>query len=95
MENKFLPIGSIVQLKNTNKKVMVIGFLCKEQDKDGELYDYVGCPYPEGMISYDTNLLFNNNQIEKVFKEGYKDNEEIKYENQLESLLNSIKNNKE
>lgn len=91
MENKFLPIGSIVLLKKTKKKVMVIGFLCKEQDKDSNLYDYIGCDYPEGVISSDINLLFNNDDIDSVICEGYIDNEENLFKEKLNKLIVTIK----
>lgn len=89
MENKFLPIGSIVLLKGASKKIMVTGFLCKEPNNE-KIYDYVGCPYPEGMISFDTNLLFDNNQIDKVIEEGYKDNDEILYKQKLNELVDNL-----
>ena len=92
MENNFLPIGSIVLLKGASKKVMITGFLCKEQDKEGELYDYIGCPYPEGIISFDKNALFNNSQIEKVICKGYIDLEEIEYKKKINEFIENIKN---
>ena len=95
MENKFLPIGSIVLLKGAKKKIMITGFLCKDVDNNSELFDYLGCPYPEGLIAFNQNVLFNNDQIEQVFKEGYKDNEEIEYKEKLNKLIEDIKNSGE
>ena len=91
MENKFLPIGSIVLLKKSKKKVMVTGFLCKEQDKDSSLYDYIGCAFPEGIISSEMNLLFNNDDIDSVIFEGYKDEEENIFKDKLNKLIETIK----
>ncbi len=91
MENNFLPIGSIITLKKTKKKVMIIGFLCKEQDKDSNLYDYIGCAYPEGVISSDINLLFNNDDIDSIICDGYIDNEEKLFKEKLNKLIETIK----
>ena len=44
-----LPIGSVVLLKDSTKKVMIIG-ICQFQTVPGEakprIWDYVGCPFP-------------------------------------------------
>ena len=44
-----LPIGTVVLLKNSKKRIMIIGLLQK-QIKDGEeiIWDYSACFYPEG-----------------------------------------------
>ena len=44
---ELLPIGSVVTLQGTAKKVMIIGILQMQQES-GKLYDYLGVPYPEG-----------------------------------------------
>lgn len=81
MKERFLPIGSVVLLKNANKPIMVTGFcivptgteITKDGEKEAELkvYDYCGCRYPEGTM--DTNLFhaFNHDQIEEILFTGY------------------------
>ena len=53
MEEKLLPIGSVVKLKNGQKRLMITGFLQMEQDEKGQknIWDYSGCLYPEGMLT--------------------------------------------
>ena len=48
MEEKFLPIGSVVKLKDGQKRLMITGFLPIEQNEKGEknVWDYSGCLYP-------------------------------------------------
>ena len=72
---KYLPIGSVVLLKNAKKRVMVTGFIARAQETGDKIFDYMGCLYPEGVVSSDKNLLFNHDQIDKIFYLGYTDEE--------------------
>ena len=42
MEGKFLPIGSVVRLKDGQKRLMITGFLQMEQGENGQknIWDY-------------------------------------------------------
>lgn len=73
---KYLPIGSVVLLENALKKVMITGYAITN-DEDNKIYDYMGCLWPEGVISSDRNILFDHEKIEKIFAVGYS-NEETK-----------------
>ena len=70
--NGLLPIGSVVLLKNSTKRVMIMG-VCQGTVSEGErrIYDYVGCFFPEGYMSADKNFLFNQDQIDRLFAIGY------------------------
>ena len=72
---EYLPIGSIVLLKNATKKIMIYGRRQMAADT-GEMFDYVACLYPEGNISDEYTLLFNHEQIDQVVFRGYSDAEE-------------------
>jgi hypothetical protein len=76
--NGLLPIGSVVLLTGSTKKVMIIGVLQKAVDT-GVIYDYVGCVYPEGYFSADKTILFDAIQIEKMFSIGYQDEEQFAF----------------
>lgn len=80
---KYLPIGTVLVLKESNKKVMIIGFLGVDKDNSKILYDYIGCLYPEGMLDSGKNLLFNHDQINKIYHFGYCDNEEKEFKKNL------------
>ena len=43
-----LPIGSVVLLKNSTKKLMIMGFAQVAAENQEKVYDYVGCVFPEG-----------------------------------------------
>ena len=71
----FLPIGSIVLLKNGKKKVMIYGRLQRRINEE-TTYDYIACLYPEGNIGEDYMYLFNHDDIDTVVYRGYSDAEE-------------------
>lgn len=82
-----LPIGTVVLLKNSKKRVMIIGVLQK-QIKDGEevIWDYSACLYPEGFMGPDKTFLFNTDQIEKVFAVGYQDQEQFAFKEKIDEI---------
>ncbi len=90
---KYLPIGTVVLLSGGEKRVMITGFCAIPGDDTKKVYDYIGCLYPEGFISSSQNLLFNHEQIEKLYYLGYSDDEEKKFKNKLKETLNNLSKN--
>lgn len=88
--DKYLPIGSIVLLKEGNKKIMIFG---RKQIhiKSKEMYDYVACFYPEGNINEDYTFLFNHEDINEVIFKGYEDNDEIEYNKKLNEVVQIVR----
>lgn len=73
-----LPIGTIVLLKEAQKKLMIHGV--KQTDKKtGIEYDYIGVLYPEGNVSEEMMFLFNDEHIEEIIFRGYEDEERDKF----------------
>ncbi len=87
MEEKYLPIGSVVMLKNGKKRLMVTGYAQIDMQKRDKVYDYSGCMFPEGVISTDKTLLFNHSDIEKIYCIGFKDEEQLQYNKKLQEVL--------
>ena len=77
-KDQYLPIGSIVRIKGSEKKLMIFGRRQKEKDKE-RLWDYVACLYPEGNLSMEVSILFQQEQIEEIYFLGYSDDEEAEY----------------
>lgn len=75
---ELLPIGSVVLLKESTKRVMIVGLKQKQVDDD-KIWDYSACIYPEGILDPDHLFLFDNNQIETLFFMGYQDGEGMQY----------------
>lgn len=85
MEEKYLPIGTIVRLKEATKRIMVIGY-CPIAE-DGRKFDYIGCLYPEGMVSPKESLLFNHEQVEAITFKGLVDDEQVKFMIKLKEVM--------
>lgn len=85
---ELLPIGSVIELKNSSKKIMITGYAPITVEKKSKMYDYLGCYYPEGVVSNHNYLLFNHDKIEKVWAIGPIDKE-------VEQILSNFKRIKE
>lgn len=79
----FLPLGTIVLLKDAQKKLMICGRI-QTDVATGKVYDYSACVYPEGLISSSEVIMFNNDNIDKVFFVGYQDPDEFRFRKILE-----------
>lgn len=87
---KYLPIGTVVMLKNGKKRAMITGFCSISGDDKTKVFDYSGCLYPEGFISSNQTLLFNHEQIEKIYYLGLIDEEEKQFKQKLNEMINTM-----
>jgi len=92
-KEKYLPIGSVVLLKDAKKRIMVTGFAAKGKETGNKIFDYMGCLYPEGVMSSDKNLLFNHDQIDKIYYIGYIDEEWKIIEKKLKEIVEKNNSN--
>lgn len=90
MNKRYLPIGSVVKLKNNNKSIMITGYYSVEYANDLEIYDYSGCAYPEGVMIKSSYCSFNQKDIKEVLFEGYKTKEYTKLTNGLNEIDSEI-----
>ena len=90
---KYLPLGSVVLMKEAKKRVMITGYAVKAEELGNKIWDYIGCLWPEGMISPDKNLLFDHKDIHKIFAIGYTDEEQKSFMRLLDkaTMLNEQK----
>lgn len=92
MNKRYLPIGSVVKLKNNNKSIMITGYYSVEYANDLEIYDYSGCAYPEGVMIKSSYCSFNSKRYKRNIIEGYKTEEYTKLTNELNDIDNEIVN---
>ena len=93
---KYLPIGSVVLMNGATKRVMITGYAVKSPEYGNKVFDYIGCLYPEGMVSSDKNLLFDHKDIQKIFAIGFTDDEQKQFIEKLKTLVaESEKTNKQ
>jgi hypothetical protein len=84
---QLLPIGTVVLLKEGNKRLMIYGIkqsVQSDPEKPGEEYDYIGVPYPEGNMGTDYQYLFNHDNIKEVYFRGFEDVERQEFIYNLE-----------
>ena len=94
-KEKYLPIGTVVLLNGAQKRIMIIGFMASANDSKDKVYDYMGCLYPMGVLSSDQTLVFNHDQIDKIYYMGYTDKEEKEFKNNLQKLLDETQKESE
>jgi len=87
-----LPVGSVVLLKGGQHRAMIIGYCQRRVDNPGEIYDYVGCLYPEGYIGAQKNYLFNRDQIDKIYHVGYQTEGQFAFAEKMETAIASLRN---
>lgn len=88
---KYLPIGSVVTLKNSYERLIIIG-VNQKSSKDGKVYDYAACLYPYGYVNGDELFLFNNDKVKKIYFKGFFDVEMKDYYEDIEWVKNGGKN---
>ncbi len=92
---KYLPIGTVVLLKGGTKRLMITGFCVSSEEKKDEIWDYVGCLYPEGVLSTGTNCVFDHNQISKIIYMGLIDDEEKNFKKLLTESISKMEEEKQ
>ena len=90
---KYLPIGTVVMLREGKHRLMITGFCASEFEVQKKVYDYIGCFYPEGLITLDRCILFNHNDIDKIYYLGLSDNEEKQFKQKLVQFMKSSSGN--
>lgn len=90
-KDKYLPIGTVCLLKDGKKRIMIIGFCIEPEEDKGKIYDYGACLYPEGIISSDKTILFNHDQIDKIYYMGYTDEEQRQFDDKLKEIVSKVK----
>ncbi len=99
MNNKrWLPIGSVVNVRESAIKFMIIsrGLLIAQNEGEGAYYDYGGCAYPQGLIN-EQIMYFNSEDITEVLFRGFENEYERRLQNNLSEWVEklNVKNMKE
>ncbi|WP_424554762.1 DUF4176 domain-containing protein [Streptococcus agalactiae] len=93
MENKILPLGSVVTLKNGDGSQLLIVTRAAIIKEDGvEVYfDYGSVLIPQGMVSPENVYFFNSENIEEIIFIGFENEAEkefqVNYENMIDQSI--------
>ena len=101
MEDRFLPIGTVVLLKGGKRELMIMSYCIMPNgevydktgkiDAKGKIFDYGACFYPEGMVTSDQLFAFNHDQIERVCFKGYETDKQKEISKVLNGGLEEMK----
>lgn len=86
-----LPIGSVVLVGNSTKKVMIVGLCQKGGSDEVKLWDYAGVIYPEGYLDPNKLFLFNNDQITQIYALGYQDSEQMAFKKKADAMMEELR----
>ena len=88
--NHILPLGSVVTLKRGDIKLIIVG-RAQLFNNGGTIgyFDYSALGYPQGVIAQSEFAFFNDEDIEKVLFEGYRDEQEIEFADSYEENIKS------
>lgn len=84
---KLYPIGTIVRLKGIAHPIMIIGFYQVYEEK---VYEYVGVPYPTGLVSTNSMMAFRPPLIEALLAKGYEDDNAKKLDRAMDRIVSGI-----
>lgn len=77
---KYMPIGSVLKLKNKIGLYMIIGYKCETSNIE---FDYLAVKYPGGITNNAQFDVFNHDEIEKIHHIGMVDNIQREYKKNL------------
>lgn len=80
------PIGTVVRLREGEKRLVIIGRFQTLLSTE-EVYDYVGCLYPEGYLKPEQSFVFNHDAIAEVVHRGFVDDEEQQFLEKVHAAL--------
>ncbi|WP_455721606.1 DUF4176 domain-containing protein [Agathobacter sp.] len=86
-----LPIGSVVLIGNSKRRVMIVGVCQKGGSNPEKIWDYTGVIFPEGFLDPENMFLFDNEQITKVFAIGYQDEEQMAFKQMADAKIKELK----
>ncbi len=87
-----LPIGSVVLLKDSEKRVMIVGVCQKGASEPDKIWDYTGVIFPEGFFAADKMFMFDNEQIEQIYALGYQDAEQLAFKLKIDEVIDKLRN---
>ncbi|WP_304580917.1 DUF4176 domain-containing protein [Dubosiella newyorkensis] len=90
---ELLPLGSVVTLKNGDKKIMIIGRFQRSKES-GKIYDYAAVLWPEGMIDSTKMYLFDHKDTRVLYYIGLQNEEEFNFRFVLEEEYEKVGRNR-
>lgn len=91
MTKEYLPLGTVVMLKNGKKPMIIVGYLGKNPNQPDQVFDYYAYPYPEGCMDSSIVYQFDQESIAGMLCLGYRDLETTAYLKALSEQAEDLK----
>ena len=85
-----LPIGTVIQLKEIDVRIMICGYCSEQAEYPNYVWDYAGFLFPIGYTSKKMIVSFDAEQIQQIITYGFQDEEQIKYMEELAKVMETI-----
>jgi len=89
MYSELLPLGSVVTIKDIEPDVIIIGRVASRSGED-KVYDYIGAPYPLGVIDPDQLVFFDHDQVDDIDFIGCKNELEVDFRERVLNKLDDL-----
>ena len=88
-----LPPGSVVLLKGALRRLQIIG-LVQANAESRKLYDYCAVPFPEGYVGPDHVVMFQHEDIDRIYAVGHLDEGTYRFLDHAEQRLRDLREGK-
>lgn len=88
-KEEILPLGTVVTLKNGDESALMIvarGSIV-ENNREEVYFDYGAVLIPQGMLAPEAVYFFNKDNVETIIFEGFKNEQEIEFEKNYDSMI--------
>ena len=92
MTEELLPVGSIVRIRFSKLKYMIVGYYANDHESK-EKYDYVAVNYPIGLITINDVVGFSEKNVKEVLHRGLETENSKKFLINLKLEVDKAKNN--
>ena len=93
MTDELLPVGSIVKIRFSKNKYMIMGYYVNDLEKQ-EKYDYVAVEYPIGLLSLNDVAGFSADYVKQVLHKGFETEESKEFLTKLKEEISKAEENK-
>lgn len=84
-----LPLGSVISLNGVEHRIMILGYARYKENDKSQLYDYVGCYFPEGYTGNKNGVIFNHSDISSLFYLGYTNADSVAFMQKVNEVMDS------
>lgn len=91
IKDYILPLGTVVTLQKGDITLMIVGRAQLFND-NGVIgyFDYSASAYPQGVVAEQEFAFFNDEDIDEILFEGYRNDQEIEFAESYEENISKV-----